>query len=830
MRKLIFVLSFVVLAAFVSPFIKTKSQDASVARSAQIKAIQLFGEKSGVALTRDAVWRTDNNGESWYEVRLPKSVSQSISDASFSNENQGWAILADEKNATLALAKTDDGGKNWISQPINLKPEDLVEANLNDVSLRLSDENISGIELRLASSSNFKRTVSYGTKNGGQTWEEIRREMVKGEPDEESKTLKDYFKFTLDSSSKTESVGEFPSESVIQKFPVNSHGEGEARSIWYLTQSGSCEGFKTSCVQTTKIYLDTSVVVENGKALFSVKEITPPAVTELNRLEKERARTEQAQRIAAQPPGGETRISLNRGFDKCTAATVAQMQTWWNESPFYDANIYISGRNRGCAQPQLTAAWVNQVSGMGWGLIPTIVGYQAPCVASTSNLAKHSSDPAVAEQQGRGEADIAISDANNLGLTQGTILYYDMERYDETASTPGCRTSVNAFLKGWTDRLHEQGYISGTYGSPTNAQQDWVNIPTASRMDAVWFARWDNIPSVWQTAPAVVPTNVWANHQRIKQYQAPHNETWGGVTFNIDGNIADGPVAKVRVARNKPADFDGDGKTDISVFRPSNGAWYSLDSSTNAFRAINFGASTDIITPGDFDNDGKTDAAVFRPENGTWYQYSFDPARPAAAVVRFRTFGAAGDIPVAADYDGDSITDLAVFRNGAWYITNSFDARNPNFRAESFGTGGDIPVPGDYDADGRADLAVFRPSNGTWYVQRSTAGFFAAQFGASGDKPVQGDYDGDGKTDLAVFRNGSWYLLRSTVGFAAVSFGVATDNAAPGDYDGDGKWDVGVFRSQTGTWYLLNSQTGFNAVNFGAMGDRPVPAGYIPQP
>ncbi|MEJ7698054.1 MAG: hypothetical protein WKF71_00165 [Pyrinomonadaceae bacterium] len=67
------------------------------------------------------------------------------------------------------------------------------------------------------------------------------------------------------------------------------------------------------------------------------------------RIEKENARLEAQKSVFAAPPNGSTRISLNRGFDKCTAATVAQMQIWWNTSPFYDANIYMSGRNRGCS-------------------------------------------------------------------------------------------------------------------------------------------------------------------------------------------------------------------------------------------------------------------------------------------------------------------------------------------------------------------------------------------------------------------------------------------------------------------------------------------------
>jgi hypothetical protein len=485
----------------------------------------------------------------------------------------------------------------------------------------------------------------------------------------------------------------------------------------------------------------------------------------------------------------------------------------------------MSGRNRGCAQPQLTANWVNQVSAMGWGLIPTIVGYQAPCSVST-NSAKHSSDPAIAEQQGRGEADIAIADATNLGLTQGTVLYYDMERYDETSATPGCRTSVKAFLKGWTDRVKEQGYISGVYGSPTNAVADWISIPAPSRMDAVWLARWDNVPSVWYYAPPspALPNNVWANHQRIKQWQAPHNETWGGVTFNIDGDISDAPVAGIAIAKNKTADFDGDGKTDISVFRPDNGVWYVLNSSNSAFSGIAFGGAADILAPGDFDGDGKTDPAVFRPDNGVWYMQA------KAGFMNARQFGASGDIPVTADYNGDGKTDVAVFRpsNGVWYIANSDSLETFNF--VGFGASGDKPVVGDYDGDGRADIAVYRPSSGTWFVLKSSDGtYFAAAFGAPSDQPVQGDFDGDGKTDFAVFRSGIWYVLRTTNGFTAVQFGTVGDVPATGDYDGDNKSDFAVYRPSNGVWYLQQSQNGFAGIGFGASTDKPIPNAYLPQ-
>ena len=111
----------------------------------------------------------------------------------------------------------------------------------------------------------------------------------------------------------------------------------------------------------------------------------------------------------------------------------------------------------------------------------------------------------------------------------------------------------------------------------------------------------------------------------------------------------------------------------------------------------------------DFDGDGATDLAVFRPSNNAWYT-------PGASVV----WGVDGDIPVPGDYDGDGKTDLAVFRpsDGVWYVLRSGGGST----SSAWGTGGDIPVPGDYDGDGKTDLAVFRPSEGVWYVQRSGGG------------------------------------------------------------------------------------------------------------
>jgi hypothetical protein len=272
-------------------------------------------------------------------------------------------------------------------------------------------------------------------------------------------------------------------------------------------------------------------------------------------------------------------------------------------------------------------------------------------------------------------------------------------------------------------------------------------------------------------------------------------------------------------SKRPPADFDGDNKTDVSVFRPDGGNWYIINSGNSAFRGEGFGAAGDVITPGDYDGDGKTDLAVFR--GGNWY------INGSQTGFRGLQFGIASDKPVAADYDGDGKTDVAVFRGGAWYISNS---SNGQFRGVNWGFATDLPVPGDYDADGKADIAVFRPTDSNWYVLKSSdGGFIAYQFGATGDKPVQGDYDGDGKDDFAVFRssNGAWYVQQSTAGFRGLAWGIATDVPVPGDYDGDGKTDFAVYRG--GNWYIsLNASGQFRTTNFGLNSDVPAPAGYIP--
>ena len=278
---------------------------------------------------------------------------------------------------------------------------------------------------------------------------------------------------------------------------------------------------------------------------------------------------------------------------------------------------------------------------------------------------------------------------------------------------------------------------------------------------------------------------------------------------------------------SKVLDFDGDGITDYTVFRPTNNTWRIRNSSDGSSRLVAFGTTvTDVFTPGDYDGDGKTDISVWRTTNQTYY--TLKSSDNTIATLRF---GARGDEPVDRDYDGDGKTDHAVVRrtNGqlVWYYQRS--AMGGSIASVQFGAATDIVAPGDYDGDGQFDLAVRRGRGGEaafFFVQQSTAGFTFVQFGIGGDIVAPGDYDGDGKTDYTAIRQGTfytWFVQRSSDnGFIAIVWGAKPMFTAQGDYDGDGRTDITVWDPSTATFYVRPLTGNVFQQQWGQNGDYPV--------
>ena len=337
--------------------------------------------------------------------------------------------------------------------------------------------------------------------------------------------------------------------------------------------------------------------------------------------------------------------------------------------------------------------------------------------------------------------------------------------------------------------------------------------------------------------PASILTNLIAepggstgqNFATTMSFPVPAGATYIIVVHNINaGTTCPSYTFRRYITNNcRNAGFDAanDGSADLAVFRPSGpqSFWFWQPVGGGA-SATQFGSTGDIPVPGDYLGDEATDLALFRPSIGTWYT-STNPATNYGA----RLWGVAGDIPVPGDYDRDGITDLAVFRpsDNNWYILRSATSTYHQF---AFGAPGDKPVVEDYDGDGKMDPALFRPSNGLWNVLQSGGNYFSLYiqmlWGVSTDLPVPADYDGDGKADVAVYRpsEGNWYIFRSSLATGqqqVVNFGLSGDIPQPADYDGDRRADQAIFRPSNGFWWLQRSTAGTAVIPFGQNGDIP---------
>lgn len=287
-----------------------------------------------------------------------------------------------------------------------------------------------------------------------------------------------------------------------------------------------------------------------------------------------------------------------------------------------------------------------------------------------------------------------------------------------------------------------------------------------------------------------------------------------------------------------PGDFDGDGKADLTIWRPGSATWFWLTSSSAYHYAAagvkQWGSQAlgDVPLLRDIDGDRQLDLIVWRASTGTWYWLTSSTGYSYATQGQ-KQWGnqTLGDVPMLGDIDGDGKADLIIWRasTGTWFwLTSSSGYSYAQSGTKQWGNLGlgDVPKVADMDGDGNVDLVVWRASTGTWYWLTSSSGYnysaqMVRQWGNSslGDVPLLGDLDGDGLADLTVWRapTGTWFWLTSSSGFSYATAGVKQwGNQALGDIplltdlDGDGTADPTVWRASNGTWFWLTSRSGYN--------------------
>lgn len=235
---------------------------------------------------------------------------------------------------------------------------------------------------------------------------------------------------------------------------------------------------------------------------------------------------------------------------------------------------------------------------------------------------------------------------------------------------------------------------------------------------------------------------------------------FGTAQFLLRNKNSSGP-ADLTVPFGQPGDlavagdWDGNGIDDPGVFRPSTGQFLlrqpatvrvcnpsCIPLGTITTITVNFGQAGDRPVAADWDGDGKDTVGVFRPSNNTFFLTNSNDLNPPIEITT--VVGASEDFPLAGDWNGDGVDSIGLFRPSItrYFLSNTNEVFQNSFTA-IIGLSEDLPIAGDWDGDGDDTFGAFRPSSGTFSLSNDNIAFnLIFNFGVAGDQPVAGDWDG----------------------------------------------------------------------------------------
>jgi len=547
--------------------------------SGRLLAFGAFDKHGVWVLTDVSLLLSVDSGASWREITPPTFMADRLTAVAFLDAGTGWTAHIDESQpGAVVLTATTDGGHTWRDSAHQLLRANDPAAHPSQLSLFWLDATHGWLVLRQATSSNFNLGALFRTQDGGQSWRQVAAPgghpvvfatpstgWTAGGPNGDTLFRSDDggANWRVQPLPYPDEVGAGQRQHLVPRFsddaqqgivevvtlsPTNQRRDRyvthDGGDTWTLTENAApIADARWQLDRGTNSLLRTADDGRTWQPMLTgaTRSVRPPIIE----------RAAGSADVAGSADARTARFD-GHGFDMCELGGEEDLRRWIEASPYRAVNLYIGGALRACANSALDAPLLQSLSIQGWTFIPTWVGPQAPC---TQFRERFDFDPAVAFSQGRAEAERALQRGRELGLTEtdgsGTVIYYDLEAYDGQNAV--CVEASRAFVAGWTQRIHESSSYAGLYALACNPPiARYGDLPTPP--DAVWFAAWnrpgfDPTMTVWNISSDCLPPTLWTNRQRIRQYAGDHDETWGGVTFNIDSNVLESIVADLgRVA------------------------------------------------------------------------------------------------------------------------------------------------------------------------------------------------------------------------------------------------------------------------------------------